>query len=320
MNNRESVVLESGRRVGLVLAGYVAELDEFGPLKEANEARADLVAAIGEKAGEQQQETESATTSKEELREQLAQAAATLSDRAVGYAMSVSELGLKQALTLTYTDVRYGDADEDVAAVRTLVARAQALPTAALTRFRITAAVLQAPLTAATAFEQGATAQQMAKTGTRLATLALPELLTRLRAQLLLLEQLAAGMRTDANPRWAALYRDFREANKRRGLPAARGTVVRRLLLHRQDGQAVRLATTNYRAAYTLTVENRSGNALLLWMAQRDGAETTPQTCAAGKVTVVTRAALGPETARYLTARFGGEGGGEATVVVRRVE
>ncbi|UOQ74206.1 hypothetical protein [Hymenobacter cellulosilyticus] len=215
--------------------------------------------------------------------------------------------------------MRYGHAAEDVAAVRALVERAQALPAAALTRFRITVPVLQAPLTAATAFEQAAENQWEVKSGTRLATLALPELLTRLRAQLALMERLVAGMRTDPNPRWEELYRAFRDANKRRtvptGRPAAEGIgakprVVRRLLLHRQDGQAVRLADTNYGAAYTLTVENRSGNALLLWMAQKDGAETTPQTCAAGQVTVVTRAALGPETARYLVGRFAGKAAG----------
>ncbi|MBC8083059.1 MAG: hypothetical protein H7Z21_07590 [Hymenobacter sp.] len=80
-----------------------------------------------------------------------------------------------------------------------------------------------------------------------------------------------------------------------------------------------RLSNTNYGPAYTLTVENRAASALRLWMAQKAGAETTPQLCPAGEITVLTRAALGPETARYLTGQFEGEQGGEATVVVRRV-
>ena len=127
MKQRESTVLESGRRVGLALAEFEAELDDFEPLKEANSARAALVEAIEQKASVQSQDTDWATLSKEELREQLAQTAATLSDRAVAYALSVGDLGLKQALTLTYSDVRYGDADEDLAHVRALVARVRAL-------------------------------------------------------------------------------------------------------------------------------------------------------------------------------------------------
>jgi hypothetical protein len=90
------------------------------------------------------------------------------------------------------------------------------------------------------------------------------------------------------------------------------------LPLRAPDGRPVRLHNTNYAPAYTLTVENRSAAPLLLWMAHKDGAATTPQRCPAGQTTVLARRALGPETARYLTAQFEGAGG-EATVVVRRV-
>ncbi|UOQ74207.1 hypothetical protein [Hymenobacter cellulosilyticus] len=86
-------MLESAQRVGLALANYEVEVEDFAPLKEANEARAELVAAIGQRAGAQQQETAWVTTSKEELREELARTAATLSDRAVAYALSVGDLG-----------------------------------------------------------------------------------------------------------------------------------------------------------------------------------------------------------------------------------
>lgn len=94
---------------------------------------------------------------------------------------------------------------------------------------------------------------------------------------------------------------------------------VRTLPLTLGDGQPVRLANTNYGAAYTLTVENRSATDLWLWMAQKDGARTTPGRCPAGRVTTLTRGAIGPETARYLMGQFEGDGGGQATVVVRRV-
>ena len=66
-------------------------------------------------------------------------------------------------------------------------------------------------------------------------------------------------------------------------------------------------------------MENHAATPLLLWMAQKDGAKTTPLPCPAGAVTVLIRANLGPDTARYLTGQFQAATGGSATVVVRRV-
>ncbi len=175
----------------------------------------------------------------------------------------------------------------------------------------------------------GADDQTSAKAAPRLASRALPELLRQLSAALRLMETLLKGQRTDADPKfdWPGLYAAFRQANKRqqvaagsrRARPAAR--IVRTIpVTAAGTGQPQRLANTNYGPAYTLTVENRSAAPLLLWMAQKDGAPTTPHTCPAGAITTVKRADIGPATARYLTAQFqGGAAGGQATVVVRRV-
>jgi hypothetical protein len=245
----------------------------------------------------------------------------------VGYALDTKQLGLKQAFTLTYADVRYGDADEDVNHVRELVAKVQALPQTVRELYRLTDAVIQAPADAADDFEKANDAKTATKAAPRLATLALPELLRQLSAVLLVMKSLIKGQRTDTdkNFKWPALYAAFTTANKRRVVASKKRPVdtkprlVRTLPLTVSDGQPVRLANTNYGAAYTLTVENQSGSDLLLWMAQKDGSQTTPGLCPAGAVTVLTRADIGPETARYLTAQFVGESGGQATVRVRRV-
>jgi hypothetical protein len=327
MNAQDAAILDSGQRVGLAVVPYQVEIDDFEPLQAANVARAALVTAIEAKAAVQDSGTEHTTTTKDAAREQMALATATLSARAVGYALSVGDVGLKQAFTLSYTDVRFGEASEDVNHVRELVRRVQALPEPVRKAFRLTDAVIQAPADAAQLFEDADDAQTTAKADPHLATLALPELLRRLSAALLLMRTLIAGQAPDPDPRWAALYAAFKEANKRRETPKAgrpqrpgdKPRIVRTLQLRAPDGRAVRLHNTNYAPAYTLTVENRSAHPLALWMAQKDGAATTPQRCPAGQTTTLTRRDLGPETARYLTAQFEGPGGGEATVVVRRV-
>ena len=327
MNTQDTSILDSGQRVGLAVAPYQPEIDDFGPLKAANGTRAALVAAIESKGAAQDTRTQHTTTTKDAAREQMAVATATLSARAVGYALSIGDVGLKQAFTLSYTDVRFGEATEDVNHVRALVQQVQALPAQVRKDFRLTDAIIQAPADAAQLFEDTADEQTDAKAAPHLATLALPELLRRLSAALLLMQTLIAGQATDPDPRWAALNSAFKEANERREAPKAgrpqqptdKPRIVRTLQVRVPDGRAVRLHNTNYAPAYTLTVENRSAHPLSLWMAQKDGAATTPQLCPAGQITVLTRHALGPETARYLTGQFGGAGGGEATVVVRRV-
>ena len=327
MDTQDTSLFESGQRVGLAVANFPDELADFPPLAAAEKDRAELVEAIDARQEVQHTLTKGTTTNKDEMREVMARATETLSARAVGYALAAGKLGLKQTFTLSYTDVRFGDAAEDVDHVRALVKAVQALPAQVRKDYRLTDAVIKAPAEAADLFEQADDTQTSAKAAPRLATLALPELLRRLSAALLLLQTLLKGQRTDTDPafRWKELYDAFMQANKRqktassRRRPVSGPRIVRTLPFTTHDDQPRRLANTNYGPAYTLTVENRAATALRLWMAQKDGAQTTPFACPAGAVTVVTRADIGPETARYLTAQFEGSAGGEATVVVRRV-
>ncbi len=327
MTAQETSILDSGQRVALAVAPYQAELTDFPPLLAANTDRGELVTAIAAQQSKQNTRTTDSTTAKETARENMAQATATLSARAVGYALATNQLGLKQAFTLSYADVRYGEATEDVNHVRDLVNAVQALPAQVRKDYRLTEAVIQAPAAAADAFDAADDTQTDAKAAPRLATLALPELLRRLSAALRLMDTLLKGQRTDTDPkfRWAGLYAAFAEANKRRGVAASvrkaagGARIVRTLPVTSASGMALRLANTNYGLAYTLTVENRAAVPLLLWMAQKDGAKTTPLACPAGQVTVLIREKLGPDTARYLMGQFEGAAGGSATVVVRRV-
>ena len=327
MTTQETSILDSGQRVSLAVAPFQKELNDFPPLLAAEASRAEVVAAIEAQQAKQDTATTAATTDKDAARERMALATATLSARAVGYALATGQLGLKQAFTLTYADVRYGEATEDVNHVRDLVAKVQALPAQVRQAYRLTEAVIQAPATAADEFDAADDTQTDTKAAPRLATLALPELLRRLSAALRLMETLLKGQRTDTDPafRWAGLYAAFTEANKRRGAAvsarraAAGPRIVRTLPVTTAGNQPLQLVKANYGPAYTLTVENRSAAPLLLWVAQKDGAKTTPATCPVGQITNLTRAALGPETARYLMAQFEGAQGGQAKVVVRRV-
>jgi len=328
MNIKETAILTSGQDVGLAVADYPKELADFPPLQAAETDRAELVTAIEARQTTQDNTTTDSTSAKDEARELMARATETLSARAVGYALATKQLGLKQAFTLTYTDVRFGEATEDVNHVRALVARVQALPAKVRQDYRLTDAVIQAPADAADLFDAADDTQTGAKAAPRLATLALPDLLRQLSAALLLMKALLKGQSTDKDPKfqWEKLYQAFEQANKRQGTAASsrRATPVARIVrtlpfTARGTGQPQRLANTNYGPAYTLTVENRAATPLLLWMAQKDGAATTPHTCPAGAITTVKRADIGPETARYLMAQFQGAGAGEATVVVRRV-
>jgi hypothetical protein len=327
MDTRATSILDSGQRVGLAVAPYQTELNDFPPLQAAEATRAELVTAIEAQQATQDTQTAGTTTTKETARENMALATATLSARAMGYALATQQLGLKQAFTLTYADVRYGEATEDVNHVRDLVAAVQALPEQVRKDYRLTKAIIAAPADAADAFDAADDTQTDAKAAPRLATLALPELLRRLSAALRLMDTLLKGQSTDTDPKfqWTAFYAAFADANKRRGLPArarkagSSTRIVRTLPVTSASGMALRLANTNYGPAYTLTVENHAATPLLLWMAQKDGAKTTPLPCPAGAVTVLTRADIGPATARYLMGQFQEATGGTATVVVRRV-
>ena len=52
--------------------------------------------------------------------------------------------------------------------------------------------------------------------------------------------------------------------------------IVRTLPVTSASGMALRLANANDGPAYTPTVENHAATPLLLWMAQKDGTQTTP--------------------------------------------
>ncbi len=224
MTVQETSILNSGQRVGLAVAPYQAELNDFPPLLAADAARAELVTAIETQQATQDTLTTASTTGKEAAREKMALATATLSARAVGYALATGQLGLKQAFRLSYADVRYGEATEDVNHVRDLVKAVQALPAQVRADYRLIDAIIQAPADAANEFDAADDAQTDAKAAPRLATLALPELLRRLSAALRLMETLLKGQRTDPDPKfhWAELYVAFAEANKRRGGPGGR--------------------------------------------------------------------------------------------------
>ena len=227
MTVQETSILNSGQRVGLAVAPYQAELNDFPPLLAADAARAELVTAIEAQQATQDTLTTASTTGKEAAREKMALATATLSARAVGYALATGQLGLKQTFRLSYADVRYGEATEDVNHVRDLVKAVQALPAKVRADYRLSDAIIQAPANAANEFDAADDTQTDAKAAPRLATLALPELLRRLSAALHLMETLLKGQRTDPDPvfHWAELYDAFAEANKRRGVAAKRRVV-----------------------------------------------------------------------------------------------
>lgn len=325
MDTQDTATLNSAEQVGIDLVPFAELIAGFEPLQEAHTLRGDFAAAIRAKAGLQGADTAPNTTGKDSARELMARSADTLSQRAVPYALVKGDLKLKQMLALSYADVRYVEADEDVLHVRALVKAVRELPEAVRTKYRLTKELIDAPETAAQAFVDADDDKIAAQGSTRLATLELPALFTGLRGQLDIMKRLTAGMASDADKRWKSLATAFADANKRRKvLPSQRRDtskprVIKRFIASLPDGQPARLLRKTYGPAYTLTVENRSAHALRLWMAQQDGAETTPQTCPAGQTTTLTRADMGPETATYLMAQFAGDGGGEAKVVVRKV-
>lgn len=328
MDAAHTETLERGQRVVLATIPFATEITGFIPLRDAHTRMAAVVTAIEGKQAEQSADTIADTDGKEAAREKMARAADTLSNRAAAYALVTGDAKLKRLLTLSYADVRYGEETEDLNAVRELVTTVRGLPAQVLTDYRLTAPLIQAAEDAADGFVAAAKGKTASKADARLATLSLPELMQELRKQLEVMRRLTRGMRGDG-ARWEELYKAFADANKRRAVAGNRrlattARVVKKLHLHRADAQAVRLDKQNYGPAYELTVKNESDSDLLLWM----GFEKTPLgeaapagafRCPAGKSTMVTRDALGPETARYLTGQFVATDGGEVRIVVRRV-
>ena len=321
--------LDRGKRVGLAVVPFAAQVTDFEPLQEALAEVAATVTAMEQKQAEQDTDTTPTTAGVEAARETLARATEPLSNRLVGYALVTGNTMLRQQVSLSYSDVRYGDATEDINAVRALVARAQGLPAAVRTKYKITAVLMQAPLDAATVLEAAEETQTTAKSGTRLATLSLPELDKYLRQQLEIGRRLVAGMKGESAA-WKALYAAFTDANKTRKVPGERrlpdaARVVKKISFQRQDAATQRLDKQNFGPAYELTIKNQSPTDLLLWMGyEREplATEAAPAgafRCPAGQAVTVRRDKLGEPEARYLTGKFAGEVGGEVRISVRRV-
>ena len=93
MTVQETSILNSGQHVGLAVAPYQAEMNDFPPLLAADAARAELVTAIETQPATQDPLTTASTTGKEAAREKMALAIAILSARAVGYALATGQLG-----------------------------------------------------------------------------------------------------------------------------------------------------------------------------------------------------------------------------------
>lgn len=329
MDSAIKEALSRGKRVGVAVKPFQTEIDDFTPLDAAVTEAAAIVVALEEKEATMDVDDTAPTAGKDQRREEMARKTEALSNRMVAYALVKGELKLKQQFSLSYTDVRFGDADADVNDVRELVKQARALPAQMRTDYKITDALINAPEDAAKAFEQATEEQTTTKAEARLARLSAPELVTQLRRQLEIIRRLLTGMKSEGG-RWADFYAAFRDANKVRQEAAERQVpqaprIVKKINHHRQDATIQRLDKQNYGPAYELEIKNASPSDLLLWMgfeknpAPTGTAPATAFRCPAGKTTTVRRDALGEELARYLTGQFVEAGGGEVRIRVRRV-
>lgn len=316
--------LDRGQRVRVTRQDYAAEADGFAPLKETlNEAEA-LTQELARREGEQNTDTTPETHGKDAWREVMARQADTLSKQAVAWAVIKSTVTMKLKLTISYTDLRYGEADADVDAARALVALVRAIPAAERTTFRISDALATEVEQAADEFEQAEDAQIDAKQQAQLATLSIPELGRRLRAKLELAKQLINGQK-EASDRWAEFAKRFNAANKNQKQPgearrAKKARVVKQLPARGVADETFQMDDQNYEPLYELRVENTGPTDLRLWMGlEPDGAaHGTVLVCPAGMKRTFRRSELGPETARRLMGQFVGAAG-EAKVTVRRV-
>ena len=322
-------VLNRGIRVGLSVVPYGAEVTDFTPLQDALAEVAATVAAIEGKQATQETDTTPTTIGVDAAREAMARATEPLSNRLVAYALVTGNTMLRQQVSLSYSDVRYGDATEDLNAVRALVARAEGLPADVRKKYKITADLLQAPKDAANAFEAAEKLQITTKADSRLATMSLPELDRYLRQQLEIGQRLVTGMKGESAA-WADLCAAYTDANRTRKVAGTRRTtdaprVVKKLHFQRQDAATRVLDKQNFGPAYTLTIKNESPTDLLLWMGYAKkpfDAEAAPATafrCPAGQASTVRRDALGAPEARYLTAKFAASVGGDIRIAIRRV-
>lgn len=324
MDGYDKQTLDRSQRVQVVRQDYAAEVDGFEPLKEVMDDIDAVTTALEARRGEQSTDTTPETRGKDAWREIMARSADTLSKQVVPWAVVKSNLTTKLKLTVTYSDLRYGDSAADVTAAHELVQQVRAIPAAERTRFRISDTLADAVEEAAEELVKAEAAQTKAQQQVQLATLSIPELGLRLRAKLELAKQLINGQK-DAGDRWAELSKRFNAANKTQKLPgdakrskAAR--VVKKLTARGAAEAVFQLDDQNYAPLYEIRVENTSAADLRLWMGLEPAgaAHGTPQVCPAGMKRTFRRSELGPETAKRLMGQFVGSEG-EAKVVVRRV-
>ena len=317
--------LDRSQRVRVARQDYAAEITGFVPLKSAFATADELTDELQKREGEQNADTTAETKDKDAWRETLARKADTLSKQAVPWAAAQNNVKLQLKLRVSYADLRYGEADEDMDAAREFVALVRAIPAADRTAYRIDATLADAVDEAVAEFEKAAADQTGAKLNTRLATLSIPELGRRLRGVLEQARLLINGQKnTDA--RWAELATKFNAANKGQKVPgekqrAAAARVVKKLSARGAADEIFELDDQNYAPTYEIRVENVGTVDMRLWMGlEPDGkAQGTPPLCPAGMKRTFRRSELGPETARRLMGQFVGGEDGEAKVVVRRV-
>ena len=209
------------------MAPYQTEMNNFPPLLAADAARAGLVTAI---------ETQPATQDPPDHGQHHRQGSCPrkngpghrhpLGPRR-GLRPGHRPTRVKQAFTLSYADVRCGEATEDVNHVRDLVKVVQALPAKVRADYRLTDAIIQAPADAADEFNAADDAKTDAKAAPRLAILALPELLRRLSAALRLMETLLKASAPTRTRHFIGpnCTDAFAGANKRRGVATKRRKV-----------------------------------------------------------------------------------------------
>ena len=323
MDYLDKQTLDRSQRVRVARQEYAAEVSGFGPLKETFAAADGLTDELEKRESEQNADTMAETQGKDAWREVVARKADTLSKQAVPWAMMKGTVTQKIKLRVSYTDLRYGEADADMDAARELVAGVRAIPAADQAMYRIQAGLATEVEAAVRAFEQAEDAQTGVKQNVQLATLAIPELARQLRG-LLVQAKLLIGGQKDASARWGELNTKFNAANKALKAPGERraaktARVVKRLSARGAAEETLALDDQNYPARYEVRVENVGTADLRLWLGlEPDGApQGTPVMCPAGMKRTFRRSELGPETARRLMGQLVGSAG-EAKVVVRR--
>ena len=325
MDNLDKQTLDRSQRIRVARAEYAPEIAAFTPLQAVFTTTDALTDELERREGEQNADTKAETKTKDEWREILARNADTLSKQSVPWAAANGDTKLRLKLRVTYADLRYGEADEDMDAAREFVALVRAIPAADQVTYRIDATLTTAVEEAVRQYEAAEKDQIKSKQNVQLATLSMPELGRQLRAQLGQAKLLIGGQK-NRDDHWAELSKLFTAANKGRKLPgeskrAKAARVVKKLTAHGATEAPFQLDDQNYAPTYEIRVENIGTIDLHLWMGLEPtgAAQGPPLTCPAGMKRTFRRSELGPETAKRLMGQFAGAPGGEAKLTIRRV-